>query len=942
MSNLRNVIGSLNNPWLMLVLWSLWLVLTAPVWLFGAWYIQAVALAVALYLGLLSLDQFDPRSTQLADIRRWLAPTGLGLLIFAGIGWQFLPQAGLTSLIQTNDGVLLARRTAAPGFLPDQWLDAAESYQPMILEQHGWLNVPAELNDLRFSTTHGTGVLLLDEREVAVIHPESTERLKFVDLSGKAGLHKLDLRVETAGPVPNVGLQLSRIASKQVADPQLHFSPEPYSGWALRQAQYLRTALQFCFGLGALFLLGAGGLRGGHWIPRARDWHPVWWKAVAVTALVLVLICGYRALLIHRSGGVLDADEAAFGIMAQRLLEGEFPPLFHYAQSYQGTLESWPLAFLFHLAGAGVQTMRWHSVLWYLLGAAFLLMLAAREYSKREWMILGLYLVVSPQMLAWMSTKAWFGYDSTWAMGAMMGVLSVSLAHRPDGRGWRWAVLGFLFGVAFYTLPLVAPFILACGIVVLRYGWRQLAGWSGLAVIGGTIAGLFPMILYDIATGGLALQYVLHGRELGDPRLPGERGFWDRFLGECLPVLLGTRPIHQDQYEHIPAFAAQTLYLLLGVGVVGHLPRMWNDAKAFIRGDALTVRFFFTLLGLASIAVVVRSRFGIVPWYFLALYPLLALIVATGIDSLARRIPLTAPAAVLFLLWANAYSTLSVAEVMHHPTSLLKEGVLPAENHQAVIAELERRDIHTVICDQGMEPVGGRNWLDERLTFESGGDINGVDTFTRRHPHLAWRLHRSPRTAYLVPKNFLWWDADLSRIHEADKFPMTYQRLANLFGPEFADYERVEIGNYSLFVPQTNSLPELKPYLRVEVTASPHIQDRLLDGEIGSRDLAKCSWGTGRGQAAGDFIAFDLGAVRPLRRLVLYHGIKGFDRSGKTRVEISLDGTQWDTAGYLLWYADPNASVWNAALSLKARYIRVVVEEARPEAWWTVYEAWVL
>ncbi len=931
-------------------LWLLLVVIAAPGWVSGPWYLTAAVLALTLWGGLAALQTCYSRGWLGIPSRSTLfvgaAACGIITILLALLA----PRYGLETTVQTEQGVTVARKAVLPGVRPTEWLSAASVFESAVVNQKGWVTIPESgPTVLQFSTTHGGGRLFVDDREVGRIETESPDRNEFVFLDGKPGLHQVSFEIHYSGPLPSIGLQLAEQQGENfiAADSRFYFSPEPSGAGVLVAGNIMRALCWFAGGL--TFLLFCAGFK-FHPEPRPScacldsPQGSVSLAAGFLILLSLLLAVCFHGYSIQKSGGVLDADEAAFGIMAERLLDGELPPLFHYGQNYQGTFEAWTLAFVFKLFGVSAQSLKWHAFCWYLLGMALILILAAREFRLGELAWLGAYLAISPQFLSWFSTKAWFGYDATWAMGAAVLVLTVSLARNASGRDWRWAMLGFLAGFGFYTLPIIVPFLVTSAVVLLRTTAKKLIGRTGLLVIAGLAMGLVPMIVFDLATGGLASEFVREGRVLGAPRLPGERPFIDRFLGECVPVLLGARAVHEDQYEHIPYALALVIYVLAALGIPDLARRLYADAKAFWKQGVSSIHFVFALLAIFTTILVVYGPFGIWPWYAWGVYPLLILSIAAGIRMLGRVLPAAVPLMVVTVLFGNAYGTLSTAAYMHQPTSLLKQGILLAQDHSELLDTLDRENIEAVLCDQGMDipsQGGGRDWIGERITFESEGRINGIDVFSRRHHHLAERLHHSPRIAYLFHRNFLWWDNN----HRSDSgyIPMDRERMDTLFGPRFADYKRIETGPYVLFVPRAGSPAEEKCLHHVAVTVG-YFPGRMVDGEIGSREMGPAYWASGNpeGQRTGDSVTVDLGEMQPVRRLVLYHGVKGSDRPRRARVELSTDASDWKPAGYVDWYADPNASIWESEQTQTARYIRIVLEETTPEAWLTVYEVWVL
>ncbi len=86
----------------------------------------------------------------------------------------------------------------------------------------------------------------------------------------------------------------------------------------------------------------------------ARLRSPHW-----VYLLIALLL---RIWLIVHTRGVIDGDEAVFGIQAEHILRGEHPVYF-YGQVYMGSLEAYLVAILFAIFGSSVWVLRSEPVL---------------------------------------------------------------------------------------------------------------------------------------------------------------------------------------------------------------------------------------------------------------------------------------------------------------------------------------------------------------------------------------------------------------------------------------------------------------------------------------------------------------------------------------------------------------------------------------------------
>ncbi|MEV4766735.1 hypothetical protein AB0J89_29300, partial [Micromonospora chokoriensis] len=201
-----------------------------------------------------------------------------------------------------------------------------------------------------------------------------------------------------------------------------------------------------------------------------------------LTTLVLLAGVGYRIWLLAHATPPTNSDEATMGLAALHIARGEGFPVWFYGQQYMGTLEAYLAAPVFAVAGGpSLVGLRLPTLLLY---AVFLLLawrLTLRLTGDRWFgllvvalLALGSDRIVKNQLIAG------GGYPEMNAAGVALAVLAVDLATgRPGRRLARWAAWGFLAGLMLWVDPLVLPYVVATGAVLVGLCRRELRGAAG-------------------------------------------------------------------------------------------------------------------------------------------------------------------------------------------------------------------------------------------------------------------------------------------------------------------------------------------------------------------------------------------------------------------------------------------------------------------------------
>ncbi|MFI5832751.1 DUF423 domain-containing protein [Micromonospora sp. NPDC051300] len=248
--------------------------------------------------------------------------------------------------------------------------------------------------------------------------------------------------------------------------------------------------------------------------PREAD-RPRTPRRLRLPTLLALLVgfagVGYRLALILADAPPSNSDEATMGLAALHIARGDDFPVWFYGQAYMGTLEAYLAAPLVALAGPSVLVLRLPTLALY---ALFLLLSwrLTRRLGGDRWyallvvgvLALGSDRVVKNQLIAG------GGYPELNPAGAALALLTVALCGGGPGvRLPRWAAWGLVAGVLLWVDPLILPYVLTLGALLVAWRRRELAGRAGAVLGGALLLGVAPMVLDNLRHGRDPLTAVL-------------------------------------------------------------------------------------------------------------------------------------------------------------------------------------------------------------------------------------------------------------------------------------------------------------------------------------------------------------------------------------------------------------------------------------------------
>ncbi|MBI4398664.1 MAG: hypothetical protein HY586_06020 [Candidatus Omnitrophica bacterium] len=198
--------------------------------------------------------------------------------------------------------------------------------------------------------------------------------------------------------------------------------------------------------------------------------------------IILLVAALVRAPFILLGTNYIDLDEATFGLMAKRILEGEIP-LFFTGQSYCGSLAAFVLTPFLALFGHTGFALKLGSLTFFLAFLSVNYALMKRIASRPVAVFTSLFFIVMPPALFQMSLKVWGCHSELWVFYAALLLL---LAKYFDGPQHFFSEkilfwIGFFAGAGLWLSELYLLFLIPILLYFfLRFRSHQeesAAGW---------------------------------------------------------------------------------------------------------------------------------------------------------------------------------------------------------------------------------------------------------------------------------------------------------------------------------------------------------------------------------------------------------------------------------------------------------------------------------
>ena len=209
-------------------------------------------------------------------------------------------------------------------------------------------------------------------------------------------------------------------------------------------------------------------------------------SVVGILALAIIL----RIFLIFHSWPVLNSDEGTMGIMGLHVAFHGAMPVFFYGQNYMGSLEAYVAAPMFYLFGPSAFALHFGLLFIYAFSLVIIYLLTSTLYTKRFALFTLVLLAFGSSEMFARQLTATGGYPESFLFAPLLLLYAFRLAssghEMPLTGKRRWRVLAYIgwiamAGLAGWSDPLMAPFILVSGWLLVRFCYRELP-WRPFAL----------------------------------------------------------------------------------------------------------------------------------------------------------------------------------------------------------------------------------------------------------------------------------------------------------------------------------------------------------------------------------------------------------------------------------------------------------------------------
>jgi hypothetical protein len=622
-----------------------------------------------------------------------------------------------------------------------------------------------------------------------------------------------------------------------------------------------------------------------------------------------------RLLLLLQWPDRLSGDEATVGLMALRILRGEFP-IFYAGQGYLGAMVAYLTAVVYLLAGVSALTLKVTVFLFSCLLPVIAFLMGKRMAGWRGGLTCALLTALAPPFLPVFGNDTRLGYMEVVVVGSLVLLLALDLATDERGRAPRERKLllaAFLAGLGWWINPMTLSYVAAAGLFLLfrRRLWSLRALWAvPLAFVLGSV----PFWVFNATHSFWTFALLEVGRK--DFRAALESTVW-RLL-----EIAGVADALIDPVPWLSPVAGVVYLALVGVLLVElarRIPRPEPEVRVRRRG--LQLLLLFSLLHLTAFAFHRFAPLGGTQRYLFPLYSSLPVLTGIALLRVWEWSRVLAVAALGMLLLNN---TLALAHTVEFFEARRRQDWWKPE---PVVELLRSQGLTRAYA--GWEVAG-------RLTFETQERIVVTELFGERYrPYEQW-VDASPRVAYvLVQRQALparWLEWGLQAIS--------------------AGYRRKDFGEFSVFYdfhPLADGPLVSLPPVGWRAVANPPGTDpaRAFDRDVDT------AWLSAKPLQPGMWYGLDLGELVPIGGITILPVRSDVGLPKGYQLEVSRDGRSWDAVASVPEFdvtvrwrdGQPRVDQTGHVISLfpprPVRYVRITQMGADPKEGWAIAELFI-
>jgi 4-amino-4-deoxy-L-arabinose transferase-like glycosyltransferase len=441
----------------------------------------------------------------------------------------------------------------------------------------------------------------------------------------------------------------------------------------------------------------------------------------------------WRGWLIHTDSVKLNSDEAVVGLMARHITQGKSIPTFYYGQDYMGSLDGILIAGGFTILGESERTIRIVQAALYLLTIITAYMLALEVTRRQAIALMTALLMAVPTMLGTLYTSLTLGgYNELILFGNIALMLGWQVTVGGKGDLWRWALLGLVLGLGWWTNGAIITTILVAGMLGLHYfnfgRWPHYLTAAFMFFMGSA-----PWWLYNLRHDWAALDFLISS----DPA-PGSNILTlpEKILAFVLvgfSGLYGFRfPWEATIQTGLAVGVAAIMYLMLLTDGIQRLFSAIRQRDFPLTADQV-ILLNFALLGLVFIASHFQDATG---RYLMPLWVPATIGIAIGVMRLQRFGKYTAAVGLLGLLVFQFATVLQAAKSETGITGQLDSDLLSSETHEAALIDFLQENDYRYgytsywVSYETMFKTGEAFIFDTSLPY----DENGYRPHNNRYP----------------------------------------------------------------------------------------------------------------------------------------------------------------------------------------------------------------
>jgi len=323
--------------------------------------------------------------------------------------------------------------------------------------------------------------------------------------------------------------------------------------------------------------------------------------------IITLLFLVTRILFLYTTAGRGgDADEAVFGMMAQKIAALDEFPLVCWEAHYAGAFVSYMAAIIFYFFGSGFVQLRIAMLIITLPSVVLFYFIYRKLFDSQRAFICIILLLFSPYLVFILMISAYGGYGESFLGIALIILISWKIKEQSTEKvscGSLCFLLGMICGFFTYIQFFVIPACLAFAFPVLWIHGESRTKSFCYFSLGGLI-GLSPLIIYNMMNAGGTLtrgaaRVLLIGRDDISADIITMVGNVLLEKGAYLTNWLSNAPLMLGRYA-MPSVFGQTLQVVAGLALIvlfsAYIVSSLFNSRRKVSGDFYHRQFAIYLL----------------------------------------------------------------------------------------------------------------------------------------------------------------------------------------------------------------------------------------------------------------------------------------------------------------------------------------------------------